>query len=311
VFNVQTELAEQVAAKLAGNKGVVMSADREAAKRKRPSDLTAYDLFLLGSAAIYRETPEDNKEAIALLNQSVEIDPGLARAWTALSLAHLQKIFWGDSAEDRRLGLEAAERAVRLDPQDADAHAMLGMQLNWKGEFDQSVLEFERAVAMNPNSADILAYYAGFAAFVKGPEYALEVAEQAIRLNPHGPLWAPGIYRTIFHQVGRYEEAWRWHETRPRGRNDWHDDLYNGILLAELGRMDEAKKAVADALKRHPDISIEHIMGHGDWLDWQIELVEKSMRKAGFPVCANEKVLKEFPNLIRWPECVKPQAAAN
>ena len=29
------------------------------------------------------------------------------------------------------------------------------------------------------------------------------------------------------------------------------------------------------------------------------------MRKAGFPVCANENVLKEFPNLIRMPECVQ------
>ena len=125
VFAVQTELAEHVAAKLAGNKGIVISADREAAKRKRPSDLTAYDLYLLGSAAIYRETPEDNEEAIALLKRSLEIDPGLARAWRALSLAYLQKTWWADTAEDRRLGLEAAERAVKLDPQDADAHAVL------------------------------------------------------------------------------------------------------------------------------------------------------------------------------------------
>ena len=89
VFAVQTELAEHLAAKLAGNTGIVISADREAAKRKRPSDLTAYDLYLLGSAAIYRETPEDNEQAIALLKRSLEIDPGLARAWSGSILGAL------------------------------------------------------------------------------------------------------------------------------------------------------------------------------------------------------------------------------
>jgi tetratricopeptide (TPR) repeat protein len=309
VFTVQTELAEEVAAKLAGDKGAVITAEREAVKRKRPTDLTAYDLFLLGSAAIYRETPEDNEQAIALLKRSLAIEPSLARAWKALSLAHLQKIWWGDNAEDRRLGMEAAERAVRLDLQDADARAMLGMQLSMAAEPEQSVLEFERAVELNPNSADILAYYAGFSAVNVSPEYALKLAERAIRLNPHGPLWAPGLYRSVFYHVGRYDEALRWHETRPWGRNDQMDDLFSGVLLAELGRVDEAHEAVADALVRFPDMSIEQMLGHGDYLDWQLPLWDKSMRKAGFPVCANENVLREFPDLIRWPECVGAQAA--
>ncbi|MGH6924601.1 MAG: adenylate/guanylate cyclase domain-containing protein [Propylenella sp.] len=79
VFAVQTELAEHLAAKLAGDTGIVLSADREAAKRKRPSDLSAYDLFMLGSAAIYRETPEDNKQAIALLKRSLELPAATRR----------------------------------------------------------------------------------------------------------------------------------------------------------------------------------------------------------------------------------------
>ena len=224
VFAVQTELAEHLAAKLAGNTGIVISADREAAKRKRPSDLTAYDLYLLGSAALYRETPEDNEQAIALLKRSLEIDPGLARAWTALSLAYLQRRLGDDTAEARQLGLEAAERAVKLDPQDADAHAALAWRLGVTGDFAQSEIEFERALELNPNSADILTFYAALAgAFSGDPEKAVEVAERAIRLNPNAPLWAAGIYRFVYYEVGRYEEAWHWHEQRPRGRNDQHD----------------------------------------------------------------------------------------
>jgi TolB-like protein/class 3 adenylate cyclase len=76
VFAVQTELAEEVAAKLAGDTGIAIAADREAAKRKRPSNLSAYDLYLLGSAALYRDSEADNKEAIAILKRSQEVDPG-------------------------------------------------------------------------------------------------------------------------------------------------------------------------------------------------------------------------------------------
>ena len=81
------------------------------------------------------------------------------------------------------------------------------------------------------------------------------------------------------------------------------------MLLAELGRLDEAHAAVAEMLAKFPDISIEGWSGTPDWADWERELFDKSMRKAGFPVCANENVLKEFPDLIRMPECVKAQAA--
>jgi tetratricopeptide (TPR) repeat protein len=264
---------------------------------------------LLGSAAIYRETPADNKEAIALLKQSLEIDPDFARAWTALSLAHLQTVWRGDSAEGWQRALEAAERAVKLDPQDANAHAMLGIQVSLTGDLKQSETEFEHAVELNPNSADILSYYAGFTAVAIRPQYAVELAERAIRLNPNGSLWTAGLYRNVFYHVGRYEDAWYWHVQRPRGRNDRVDYLYSAMLPAELGRLDEARAAVAENLAKFPDTSIEGWMGTPDWIDWERELFTKSMRKAGFPVCATENELKAFPNLIRLPECVKAQPA--
>ena len=82
---MQTELAERVAAKLGGYTGTVVAADRDAAKRKRPADLTAYDLYLLGVEAKHRETKESVEEAVRLLKRSVEIDPTFARAWTGLA----------------------------------------------------------------------------------------------------------------------------------------------------------------------------------------------------------------------------------
>jgi hypothetical protein len=53
-------------------------------KSKRPRDLTAYDLYLLGMEAKHRETREGMEEGVALLKRSLVIDPSFARAWTGL-----------------------------------------------------------------------------------------------------------------------------------------------------------------------------------------------------------------------------------
>ena len=59
MFAVQTELAEAAADKIGGYySGTLVGAGQEAAKRKRPQDLTAYDLYLLGMEAKHHETRE-------------------------------------------------------------------------------------------------------------------------------------------------------------------------------------------------------------------------------------------------------------
>ena len=111
----------------------------------------------------------------------------------------------------------------------------------------------------------------------------MELAERAIRLNPNGPLWAYGIYRIVYFDVGRYEEAWRWHQQRLRTIDNRWDYLFSGILLAELGRLDEAHTAVAENLAKFPDTSIEGWMGTPDFAGtFQQKLYTASMRKAGF-----------------------------
>ena len=187
---------------------------------------------------------------------------------------------------------------MKLDPQDADAHSMLGIWLSWGGvEWGQADIEFKRALELNPNSADILAYYAGFLLNVQDPKLAVELVDRAIRLSPDGPLWADGLYRSVFFHVRRIEDAWYWHETRPRDRKDRMDYHYDAVLLAELGRADEARAAVAEMLKVFPDHSIEGYLGQPGFPEWEVELIASSMRKAGFPACANEKVLKAFPGV--------------
>ena len=76
---------------------------------------------------------------------------------------------------------------------------------------------------------------------------------------------------------------------------------------AALGRSEEARAAVAAALARHPDLSIQGFLssptGEADR-----KLMEGLMREAGFPVCAKPEELAKFEKPLRLPECPLPEA---
>jgi TolB-like protein/class 3 adenylate cyclase len=309
IFAVQTELAEHVADRLGGYSGTVIAADREAAKRKRPSDLTAYDLYLLGIEAQRRGTQASVEEALKLLRQSLTIDPGLARAWTSVSFSYGLLGNWTDNqSETRRLQLDAARRAAELDPLDAYAHAALGEAYGAAGDFAQVETEYEKALSLNPNSADILTLYSGWASTLGKPADGVAAAEHAMRLNPNVPAWAYSSYRWAFFMDGQYEQALKMQERRPKenyGRNDY---VEHAAILAALGRPDEAKAAVTEALDHFPDMTIESYAGLPGISAAERQRLVEAMKKAGFPVCAGEATLRAAPQLARLPECIEAKA---
>ena len=84
-----------------------------------------------------------------------------------------------------------------------------------------------------------------------------------------------------------------------------HEQILSWPLLAALGREEEARTAVAEALAKFPDLSIEGFAGGPDFNEADRLRLNETMGKANFPRCASEAVLKDRPNLIRLPECVQ------
>ena len=305
VFAVQSELSEAVADKIGGYySGVVAAADRVAASRKRPQDLDAYDLYLLGMAAKHRETREGIEEAIGLLQRSVAADPSFARAWVGL--------FWARAAysglvdetpEVRKAREDAARRAVELDPNDAEARVALATVYGDAEDLPQAEAQFDEALHLSPNSADLLSIYADWGYHFGKPQAAVEAAERAMRLNPNTPTWAYSNFARAYFSAGRYADAVRMSDRLPPEtylRNDW---VYRAAALGGLGRTDEARAAVAETLARFPDVTTE-------WGAWWYGLHEteygrlvETMRAAGFPPCAGEDKVAATPGMKHLPEC--------
>ena len=306
VFAVQTELSEQVAGQLGGYTGAVVATDRVAAARKRPSDLTAYDLYLLAIENKQRETQASIATAIDLLNRSLEIDHSFARAWMLLGSCYAIALRWTDDWDQTHaLYEEYMHRAVELDPMDAEARAGLGFALAHDGDLEQAEAEFAEALRLNPNSADVLTRYAFWASAFGKPAQGAAMAERAMRLNPDAPPWALRFLRSAFVMAGQYEKALVVNRRLPKAMFVDADYIEEAVSLVALQRGSGAKAMVAEAVAKVPGISIEGWTGDPGWSDEDRKRTVALMREAGFPACADEAEVKKGGIVVRLPECVQ------
>lgn len=311
VFEVQTELSQQVTARLSGVAGTIVSADRVAARRKQPTDLSAYDLYLIAVEAKQRETREGIAECFALLARALEMDPAFARAWALLGHCHAFAMRWAESWDSAYARyLEAERRAVELDPLDADAHAGFAMALALGGELKQGEAEFDKALGLNPNSADVLTRFAYWAVSFGRARDGAEAAAHAVRLDPNAPPWALRFQSAGLAYGKRYDEAIRVRQKVPKAMFTDSDYIELASFLVEAGRVDEARALAAEAVAALPGISIESWTGDPGWLEADRRRAVEQMRAAAFPACAGEAELARGAVKVRLPECAGAEGKA-
>ena len=127
-----------------------------------------------------------------------------------LSLSHFNE--WSCQAwiqwdETERLAYHFARRAADLDTSDAMVEIVLGRITLYRGHFDEAAQHIDRAIALNPNEADVLAYAAACRALLGDGASGLELATKATRLNPASADWYIAPTALSLFVLGRYEES--------------------------------------------------------------------------------------------------------
>ena len=153
LFMVQNDVTQRIAATIAGSEGAVAEAERSLVRRKPPANLTAFDTYLLGMEAKHKVTKEALLEAEGLFRKAITLDPQLARAYYGLATVQMYLIDLGlapsmDGALSKMM--EAARRAVQLDPNDGKTHLALGGAYAYHGKAEQALAEFDRAELCHP-----------------------------------------------------------------------------------------------------------------------------------------------------------------
>jgi adenylate cyclase len=264
VFALQDELARAIATTLVAH---VSKAEAERTLLKAPTSWQAYEYFVRGADILggYWSTVKvaDLYESRRLLERSLTIDPGFARAFASLSTTWI--IAWRNRLDKHYLDPAAldearqmAERAVQLDPNLPQAHASLGVVLAWKRQHDAAVAEFEKAVTLNPNFTDwrmaIALVYAGRS------ERAIEVLKAHMRLDPFYVPLAPHWLGLAHYTLGQYPQALgALTQCALRSPNYGGVHLWLAATHARMGQMDAARTEAHKVLALDPAFTIERV----------------------------------------------------
>jgi serine/threonine protein kinase/Tfp pilus assembly protein PilF len=143
----------------------------------------AYDKYMLGRYHLWQGNPESWKQAIAEFEEVIRLQPDYAPAHAALALAWSggRSLAYTQSEGSMRA---SAQRAIELDPTLAEGHAALAEQKfddwDWQGTID----EYEKAMALNPVSVDVCGCYGNALAAFGRFDRAVRVIEHGVSANP-------------------------------------------------------------------------------------------------------------------------------
>ncbi len=207
VFEVQDEVVRRIVATLIGR---IESAQLERARRRRPDDLEAYDLWLRGWSALRRADLAALGDARRHFQLALTKDPHFGRAYVGLAMAHLNEwacFSWNHWVFPKEEVLEFARRAVQLDDRDHRAHCILGVTQLYARDYDAARRQLLRALELNPNDADVLAHVSFAMALIGDHDLAVEAGRSALRLAPHHPEWYAAFAGIALFAARLHEEA--------------------------------------------------------------------------------------------------------
>ena len=259
------------------------------ATRRRPEDLTAYDLYLRAVQQAVRSTRESLAEALRLVQRALELDPRFASAAALAGSCHLENVLRNyaiDPQFERKETARLMRLALSLDDHDPDTLAPAALiSALLVGDCETEIEMADRAVALNPNS-----FYTwncrGWVYKIAGqPEEAIRSFERAMRMSPVDPQ----LYTTFTGMGFAFIELRRFDEAIVAGKkalrqNPSYPGPYRCLAsaFAHLGRDVEARGAAARMLEIDPAFTISAWIARSR-LPINAKLMIEGFRKAGLP----------------------------
>src|SRR5262245_16988920 len=161
-------------------------AEIDRVKRKRPSNLDAYDLVLRSLPSIYSGMPKEAATAIPLLQDALKIEPDYSVAHAFLSWClHARFARGGLREEDRIAAIQHARAAIAYGNDDATTLAVAAFVIALDEHDTGTALKFfDRALELSSSNIFALSCSAFVLALIGKTEVAIERAQLALRLSP-------------------------------------------------------------------------------------------------------------------------------
>jgi len=206
IFNIQTKIAETIAHEL---KAVISPEEKQLIEKIPTKDLTAYEAYIKGKFYLYRANQEDVDTALQCFEQAKDRDPEFALAYAGIGMVWIfrQQLCISSPEDAGPKMMEAVGKALELDSTLADVHyTMAGANVYGMYDLEGGELAYKKAIEINPNHAEAHALYSHLLNMLGNTEEAMQHGELAIKLDPHNPTVKVWYSQDLFY-AKRYEEA--------------------------------------------------------------------------------------------------------
>ena len=280
--------------------------------RRGTSDPEAYELYQRGRYLWNTRTREGHRRAIEYFERAIARDTAYADAWAGLAHVYLTgyqlNLLAMDEAEASARLRRAAERALALDEESADAHLAFAIALKWRGDWRGAEREHRRTLALNPGHATARSWYSLLLRGMGRADEALREARTAATLDPFGIVITHNYGWQCFQSrdyACALEQFNRVIELSPYpGSVRWL-----GIVQSQAGRHDEAVASVQRAIALAPErgdfvADLAYVLARaGRGADARIALQRaKAQPLEGFSIARAHVALGEADSAFAWLE---------
>ncbi len=264
VFALQDEISGMIAAALVVD---LNRAEAERARQRGTKNLKAWNFYQLGLLQADKYSREGFAEARELFTLASKSDPRFSTALAQLVFVNLWEVVlgWNDRpTETVANSLAIARSSVELDPRDPAAQAALGWAYVMAGDIENGLDASRRAVDLNPSMPEAWGWLSWNLLVAGDAEGSITAGLRAQRLNPVGAM-SSIIYDNLsqaYWQLGNYEAGL---DAARRLLAELPEYYFGHVFVAmnavELGRIDEARTAIAEARRAQPGLSLELVQG--------------------------------------------------
>jgi len=281
IFALQDEITMKIMAALQ-----VKLTDGEQAQlyAKGTDNIEAFLKCLQGREYLYRFSREGIDLARPLLKEAIALDPNYAPPYRWLGGSHMLDVILGDSKNPKKsimTAIKLAHKAISLDESFVPAHCLLARLYAFIGEYDKAVSQAERAVAINPNSADAYDYLGVVLVQADRAVEAVPLIKKGIRLNPIPPKNYLYHLAMAYGTTEQYEEAISVSNSLlQRDPNDFLAHLSLTLNYANSGKEQEARAEAAEVRRINPKFRAEQLRTmsarkNRAYVERQIETLQK------------------------------------
>jgi TolB-like protein len=288
IFAVQDEITGTIIGALAsGYGGRLGKAWRDRSKSAGLESFAALD-HLQRAYDACRFTRDGEILAREHLAKAIERDPGLAKAYSKMSLSHTADacLGWSDDFDaSMELARQWAVKAIACDDGESWSHWAFANYHLYKLNHDVALDAFRKALDCNPNDAEVMTDYALCLSYAGRADEGTEHARKAMRLNPYHYEWYTSQLGQIYFDARQYDKSIATFASL-RSLDSAIMRIYQAASFAAAGNQQQAQKSVKRALELDPGATLEKwtdpkLAPYGDAA--YLEHFRKNLRMAGLP----------------------------